>query len=73
MQNTNILMLADEFEIPKVQKNQKIEYLDALKGFAMFCVLWGHSFYLKNNYVFFHNPIFEFKVVFSKVRYSYNP
>ena len=40
---------------------QRIEYIDALKGFAIFCVLWGHSLqYLKNGYDFFHNPMFEF-------------
>jgi len=45
----------------KQQKNQRIEYIDALKGFAIFCVIWGHSLQnLKNSYDFFHNPIFEF-------------
>lgn len=42
-------------------KSKRIEYIDALKGFAIFCVLWGHSLqYLKKEYDFFHNPIYEF-------------
>ena len=45
----------------KTKKKQRIEYIDALKAFAIFCVLWGHSLqYLKNGYDFFHNPMFEF-------------
>jgi fucose 4-O-acetylase-like acetyltransferase len=41
--------------------NKRIEFIDALKGFAIFCVLWGHSLqYLRGNYDFFHNPAFEF-------------
>ena len=50
-----------ELEKKITQKNQRIEHIDALKGFAIFCVLWGHSLqYLKNGYDFFHNPMFEF-------------
>jgi surface polysaccharide O-acyltransferase-like enzyme len=42
----------------KGTKSQRIEYVDALKGFAIFCVVWGHSLqYLKNEYDFYHNPI----------------
>ena len=44
-----------------MKKNERFEYIDALKGFAIFCVIWGHSLqYLKNGYDFFHNPMFEF-------------
>lgn len=44
-----------------MKNNKRIEYIDALKGFAIFCVLWGHSLQnLKNGYDFFHNPMFEF-------------
>jgi fucose 4-O-acetylase-like acetyltransferase len=40
---------------------QRIEFIDALKGFAIFCVLWGHSLqYLRNEDDFFHNQAFEF-------------
>ncbi|HSI76282.1 MAG TPA: acyltransferase family protein [Lunatimonas sp.] len=40
---------------------KRIEYIDALKGFAIFLVLWGHSLqYLKNGYDAFQNPVFEF-------------
>ncbi|MDR0546190.1 MAG: acyltransferase family protein [Dysgonamonadaceae bacterium] len=40
---------------------KRIEFIDALKGFAIFCVLWGHALqYLRGNYDFFHNPLFEF-------------
>ena len=47
--------------ITKIKEKQRIEYIDVLKGFAIFCVLWGHSLqYLKNGYDFFHNPMFEF-------------
>ncbi len=39
----------------------RIKYIDSVKGFAIFCVLWGHSIqYLRNGYDFFHNLIFEF-------------
>ncbi len=42
-------------------ETKRFEYIDALKGFAIFCVLWGHSIqYLKNGYNFFSNPVFEF-------------
>jgi fucose 4-O-acetylase-like acetyltransferase len=42
-------------------KGKRIEFVDALKGFAIFLVLWGHSIqYLKNGTDFFHNPVFEF-------------
>ena len=35
--------------------------MDALKGWAIFLVLWGHSIqYLKDDYDFFNNPIFSF-------------
>lgn len=45
----------------KGHDKQRIEHIDALKGFAIFCVLWGHSVqYLRNGYDFFHNPVFEF-------------
>ena len=45
----------------EINKKQRIEYIDALKGIAIFFVLWGHSLqYLKNGYDFFHNPMFEF-------------
>lgn len=44
-----------------IKEKQRIEYIDALKGFAIFFVLWGHSVqYLKNDYDFLHNPVFEF-------------
>lgn len=44
-----------------VNNKQRIEHIDALKGFAIFCVLWGHSLqYLRNGYDFFHNPMFAF-------------
>lgn len=44
-----------------MNNKQRIEYIDALKGLAIFFVLWGHSLqYLKNEADFFHNPIFEF-------------
>jgi fucose 4-O-acetylase-like acetyltransferase len=40
---------------------QRIEFIDLLKGFAIFCVLWGHSIqYLRDGYDFFHDPVFEF-------------
>jgi fucose 4-O-acetylase-like acetyltransferase len=40
---------------------KRIEFIDLLKGFAIFLVLWGHSLqYLRNNSDFFHNTIFEF-------------
>jgi fucose 4-O-acetylase-like acetyltransferase len=42
-------------------KTGRIEYVDTLKCFAIFCVLWGHAMqYLKGSYDFFHNPMFEF-------------
>ena len=42
-------------------ESRRIEYVDALKGIAIFCVLWGHSLqYLQNGYDFFHNRAFEF-------------
>jgi fucose 4-O-acetylase-like acetyltransferase len=42
-------------------KKKRIDYIDLLKGFAIFCVLWGHSLqYLRNGADFFHNPVFEF-------------
>jgi fucose 4-O-acetylase-like acetyltransferase len=45
----------------EVLSKKRIEFIDALKGFAIFAVLWGHSLqYLKNDYDFFHNPMFEF-------------
>ncbi len=44
-----------------MNNNKRIEYIDALKGFAIFIVIWGHSLLnLKNGYDFFHNPVFEF-------------
>ncbi len=44
-----------------VKERLRIEYIDALKGFAIFCVVWGHSLqYLKKGHDFYHNPIFEF-------------
>jgi fucose 4-O-acetylase-like acetyltransferase len=40
---------------------QRIEFIDSLKGFAIFCVLWGHSIqYLRDGQDFFHNQMFEF-------------
>jgi len=48
-------------EIPKTYNNQRIEFLDALKGFTIFCVTWGHALqFLRNGYDYFHNPAFEF-------------
>ncbi|MDO6712872.1 acyltransferase family protein [Aliiglaciecola sp. 2_MG-2023] len=45
----------------EVHKKKRIEFIDALKGFAILTVLWGHSIqYLKNSYDFFHNAAFEF-------------
>jgi fucose 4-O-acetylase-like acetyltransferase len=45
----------------KNTKTGRIEYIDALKCFAVFCVLWGHSMqYLKGSYDFIHNPVFVF-------------
>jgi fucose 4-O-acetylase-like acetyltransferase len=42
-------------------KSKRIEYIDALKGFAIFCVLWGHSLqYLKGSYDSPHDLMFEF-------------
>lgn len=44
-----------------IQIKQRVEYIDALKGFAIFCVLWGHSLqHLRNGYNFFDNQMFEF-------------
>jgi fucose 4-O-acetylase-like acetyltransferase len=41
---------------------QRIEFIDALKGFTIFCVLWGHSIQDSGNGddSFFHNQVFEF-------------
>lgn len=40
---------------------KRIEFIDSLKGFAIFCVLWGHSIqYLNNSSNFFENPVFAF-------------
>ena len=40
---------------------QRIEYLDALKGFAIFLVIWGHCIqYLKKDIDVFQNTVFEF-------------
>lgn len=37
----------------------RVEYIDSLKGFAIFCVLWGHSIqYLKDQVDFFNNEMF---------------
>ena len=45
----------------KIKPTQRIEFIDSVKGFAIFCVLWGHCIqYLKDNADFFHNPVFEF-------------
>lgn len=44
-----------------INNSARIEYVDALKGFAIFTVIWGHSIeYLKNGYDCFQDPIFEF-------------
>ncbi len=40
---------------------KRIEFIDLLKSFAIFCVLWGHAIqYLRNEYVFYLDPVFEF-------------
>jgi len=40
---------------------KRFEYIDTLKGFAILCVIWGHSIqFLRNNDDSFKNPIFEF-------------
>jgi fucose 4-O-acetylase-like acetyltransferase len=44
-----------------IKKGKRIEFIDSLKGFAIFLVLWGHSIqYLKNGADYFDNPVFEF-------------
>lgn len=40
---------------------KRIDFIDALKGLAIFFVLWGHSIQdLRNGSDFFHNPLYEF-------------
>jgi len=41
---------------------KRIDFIDSLKGFAIFIVIWGHSIqYLKGNeFDFFQDPIFAF-------------
>jgi fucose 4-O-acetylase-like acetyltransferase len=40
---------------------KRIEYVDALKGFGIFCVLWGHSIqYLRTDSSFLENEIYAF-------------
>jgi fucose 4-O-acetylase-like acetyltransferase len=49
----------------KNQMGKRIEFIDALKGFAIFCVLWGHSLQdLRNEADFFHNQVFAFIYAF---------
>lgn len=39
----------------------RLLYIDLLKAFAIFCVVWGHSIqYLSNNSSFFEDTIFKF-------------
>ena len=42
----------------------RLKYIDGLKGFAIFCVLWGHSIQYMRNDDFFHNAFFEFIYAF---------
>jgi fucose 4-O-acetylase-like acetyltransferase len=44
-----------------MQVKHRVEFIDSLKGLAIFFVLWGHSVqYLNNGTDAFKNPIFEF-------------
>jgi fucose 4-O-acetylase-like acetyltransferase len=45
----------------KHNPSQRIEFIDLLKSFAIFCVLWGHAIqYLRNGDDFSHNTVYEF-------------
>lgn len=44
---------------------KRIEWIDSLRGFAMFFVIFGHAFYIRNNFIrnyiySFHMPLFFF-------------
>ena len=44
---------------------KRVEWIDSLRGLAMFLVILGHSFYIRNNkirnYLYsFHMPLFFF-------------
>lgn len=45
-----------------INQRPRIEYIDALKGFAIYLVVWGHALqFLRNGHDFWHNlPMFEF-------------
>ena len=38
----------------------RIQYLDYIKAFAIFCVVWGHSIQHLSKNDYFANPVFEF-------------
>ena len=44
-----------------MQSGKRLEFIDSLKGFAIFSVVWGHSMqHLQNRAYAYHNPMFEF-------------
>lgn len=44
-----------------IEKKTRIQFIDSLKGFAIFLVVWGHSIqYVWSNYSFYDDKVFEF-------------
>jgi len=41
-------------------EKSRIQYLDYIKAFAIFCVVWGHSIQHISRNDYFANPVFEF-------------